>query len=115
MGLDFIRRTSGKPYEKRWKAGLERTMTPSLTDVELREGARSLTVRATSTGSARSGATVVVQLSGPDLLVSDGLKPIGRVEAPADVAAALGERQGISTATVERVGAFGTFEIRLAK
>lgn len=116
MGLDFIRKVSGRPYEKRWRTGLERAMTPALTDVSLMEGSRTLTVQSTSPGSARSGATVVVQLDGPDLLVSDGLKRVGRMKAPSDVAAALKERQGMSVATVDRVAAFGgTFEIRLRK
>ena len=115
MGIDFIRRTSGKPYTKRWARGLDRTKTPTLVDVRLPEESRTLTVMLLTPDRVQPGSTVIVQATGADLVVFDGLKQVARIsDAPADVRAALAGQQGMATAVVERIGAFGgTAEIRL--
>lgn len=115
MGIDFIRNTSGKPYTKRWSRGLDRTKTPTLMDVSLSEESRTFTAALSSKGAARSGATVLVQSNGPDLVVLDGLRQVARItNAPTSVRAALDARQGMAPAVIERVGVLGTTaEIKL--
>lgn len=115
MGIEFIRNASGKPYNKRWAKGLDRTKTPTLMDVSLSEEGRTLTAKLTTKGAARQGATVLVQSQGPDLVVLDGLCQVGSIaNAPASVWAAVEAQQGIAPAVVERVGALGVAaEIKL--
>jgi hypothetical protein len=115
MGIDFIRRTSGKPYMKRWASGLDRTKTPTLIDIRLPDESRTLTATLVTPDAARPGSTVIVQATGTDLVVFDGLKQIARISnAPADVQAALAGQQGMAPAVVERISALGgTVEVRL--
>lgn len=115
MGIDFIRRTSGKPYTKRWARGLDRTKIPNLFDVRLSEESRTFTATLTNLNGARPGATVIVQSAGPDLVVLDGLKLLARAKcAPRGMHAALAAQHGMAPAFVKRIGIFGdTVEIEL--
>ena len=115
MGIDFIRNASGKPYLKRWAKGLDRTKSPTLMDISLSEESRTFTAKLTGKGAACQGATVLVQLRGPDLIVLDGLRQVGCIaNAPASVRATVEARQGMAAAVVERVGVLGaTAEIKL--
>lgn len=115
MGLDFIRNASGKPYNKRWAKGLDRTKAPTLMDVSFSEEGRTLTAKLAANGAARQGATVLVQLNGPDLVVLDGLRQVASIaNPPANVRASVEARQGMAPAVVERVGILGaTAEIKL--
>ena len=115
MGIDFIRRTSGKPYSKRWARGLDRTKSPTLFDVRLTEQGRTLTATLTRAYEPQINATVMVQVAGPDLVVFDGLKQLARVNsAPGDVRAELVAQHGMAPAIIRRIGTFGdTIEVQL--
>lgn len=114
MGMDFIRAHSGKPYVKRWARGLERANTPGLFDIQFGAAAKVVTVALSANASPRPGAQVIVQRAGCDLMVFQGLKPLGRVlDPPASVSAVLDACHGMTRGVIDRVGGLGqTAEIR---
>ena len=114
MGIDFIRARSGKPYVKRWARGLERANTPGLFDIQFGAEAKVVTATLSAGVSPQPGAQVILQRAGCDLMVFQGLKPLGRVLAPpASVSAALDACHGITKGVIDRVGGLGqTAEIR---
>lgn len=115
MGIEFIRNASGKPYNKRWAKGLDRTKAPTLMDVSLSEESRTLTAKLTAKGAPCQGATVLIQSKGTDFIVYDGLRQVASItNVPPSVRAAVDARQGMAPAVVERVGILGaTAEIKL--
>lgn len=114
MGIEFIRSASGKPYVKRWAKGLDRTKQPGLFDVRLGEDVRVVTATLAPDCKPHAGATVIVQTNGAgEMVVHDGLRQVGRIaHPPAGIAAALAAQHGVAQAIVDRVGAFGTAEIK---
>jgi hypothetical protein len=114
MGIDFIRAAGGKPYVKRWAKGHERANTPGLFDIRFGAGTRVVTAALANDASPRAGAAVIVQRSGSDLMVFDGLKPVGKIlNPPPSMAAALDACHGLAQGVVDRVGGLGqSVEIR---
>lgn len=115
MGMDFIRASSGKPYVKRWAKGLERANTPGLFDIQFDAKAKVVTAALSTGASPKPGAQVILQRSGGDLVVFEGLKPLGRVlNPPSSISAALDACHGMTKGVIDQVGGLGqTVEIRL--
>jgi len=115
MGIEFIRSASGKPYQKRWARGLDRTKQPSLLDVRLGEEARVVTATLVTNCAPKLGASVIVQTNvAGEVVVHEGLRQIGQIaRPPAGVAEAMAAQHGMAQGVVERLGAFGTAEIKL--
>lgn len=114
MGIDFIRAAGGKPYVKRWANGHDRAKTPDLFDIKFGGEARVVTAALACEAAPQAGAAVIVQRSGPDLVVFEGLKPLGKIlNPPPSMTAALEACHGIAPGVVDRVGGLGqTAEIR---
>ena len=114
MGIDFIRAAGGKPYVKRWAKGHERANTPGLLDIQFGAGARVATAALSSDAAPQAGAAVIVQRSGQELMVFEGLKPLGKIlNPPPSMTAALDACHGLAQGVVDRVGGLGqTAEIR---
>jgi hypothetical protein len=114
MGIDFIRAGGGKPYVKRWAKGHERANTPDLFDIKFDAGARVATAALSANAAPQAGAAVIVQRSGSDLMVFEGLKPLGKIlDPPPSMTAALDACHGLAQGVVDRVGGLGlTAEIR---
>lgn len=114
MGIDFIRSASGKPFLKRWAKGHGRARTPGLFDIRFVPGTNVVTASLSAGACPRAGSEVILQRSGLDLMVFEGLKPVGRVLAPpTSVSAALDACQGLTRGVIDRVGSLGqTAEIR---
>ena len=113
MGLDYIRARTGKPWRKRWDRGLDRLKAPTLLDLTMSEASRVVTVQLNSESCAKTGDTLIVQITADELSVSDGLRAIGRIwNAPPEMTAAISECGGYAEAVVQRVGLFGdTLEV----
>lgn len=114
MGLDFIRSVSGKPHQKRWAKGHERAQTPGLFDIQFAGEARVATATLAANAEAQAGASVIVQKSGADLVVFEGLRPLGKILTPTStMTAAVDACHGLAHGVIDRVGALGqTAEIR---
>ncbi len=114
MGIDFIRSASGKPYVKRWAKGHDRARTPGLFDIRFATETQVVTASLSSGVCPRAGSEVILQRSGPDLLVFEGLKAVGKVlDPPTSVSAALDACHGLTRGVIDRVGGLGqTAEIR---
>jgi len=114
MGIDFIRSAGGKPYVKRWAKGHDRASTPGLFDVQFAAEIRVATASLTDAAPPKAGAAVIVQRAGPDLVVFDGLKQVGKIlDPPPSMAAAVDACHGLARGVVDRVGGLGqTAEIR---
>ena len=112
MGIDFIRAASGKPYVKRWAKGHDRARTPGLFDIQFKAETKVVTVALSS--DAQPGAKVILQRSGAEVMVFEGLKPVGKLlNPPASVAAVLDACHGLTRGVIDRVGGLGhTAEIR---
>lgn len=115
MGLDYIRRESGKPWKKRWNGSLDRLRMPTLLDLAIDEGARVVTAEMRPGFRAKLGDTYVVECSDSAFVVSDGLRSIGLVPNPTpEAAAAVAAYSGYAEGVVLRVGVFGdTVELQL--
>ena len=79
MGLDYIRAQTGKPWRKRWDGGLDRLKAPTLLDLTMSEAARVVTAQLDPAARVKAGDTLIVQSAGDGLVVSDGLRSIGRI------------------------------------
>ena len=114
MGIDFIRAAGGKPYLKRWAKGHERANTPGLFDIKFGAEARVATAALACEAAPQAGTTVIVQQLGPDLMVFEGVKPLGKIlNPPTSMTAALEACHGMAPGVVARVGGLGqTAEIR---
>jgi len=115
MGLDYIRRETGRPWRKRWNGGLDRLKTPTLLDLTINESARVVTAELIPGAQAKIGDTFIVERVDDGFTVTDGLRPIGRVAKPAaETAAAVAGGSGYAEGVVEHIGLFGdTMELRL--
>lgn len=108
MGLDYIRAQTGKPWRKRWNAGLDRLKAPTLLDLTMSEAARTVTAELDSGIRVKAGDTLIVQSGSDGLTLSDGLRAIGRVANPSpEMTAAICDGGGYAEAVLQRVGLFG--------
>jgi hypothetical protein len=108
MGLDYIRRETGKPWRKRWNGGLDRLKTPTLLDLTISDTARVVTAELTPGAQAKVGDSVIVECSADGFTITDGLRPIGRVANPtAEATAAVAACSGYAEGVVQRIGLFG--------
>jgi hypothetical protein len=82
MGLDYIRSQTGKPWRKRWNGGLDRLKAPTLLDLTVTETARTVTAELNASASVTTGDKLIVQSASDGLIVSDGLRAIGRITNP---------------------------------
>ena len=114
MGIDFIRAAGGKLYLKRWAKGHERANTPGLFDIKFGADAGVATAALASDAAPQAGAAVIIQRCGPDLMVFEGLKPLGKIlNPPPSMTAAMDACHGLAQGVVDRVGGLGqTAEIR---
>jgi hypothetical protein len=114
MGIDFIRADGGKPYVKRWAKGHERASTPGLFDIRFGPEARVATAALTVDAAPKLGAPVILQRSGSDLLLFEGLRPLGKIlNPPPSMTAALDDCHGLARGVIEGVGALGqTVEVK---
>ena len=114
MGLDFIRRTSGKPFRKAWKDGLNRLTSPTLFPVAV-DSSRVVTASLLPNGTLEPGQDVIIQVLDSMLTVCDGNRPVALVEnPPTGVLSAVRDAAGIAVGTIERLGSFGdTVEVRI--
>ncbi len=114
MGIEFIRAAGGKPYVKRWAKGHERASTPGLFDIQFGAETRIATAALSAGTAPQTGAVVIVQRSGPEVMVFEGLKPVGKIlNPPPSIMAALDACHGLARGVVDKVGALGqTAEIK---
>lgn len=108
MGLDYIRAQTGQPWRKRWDGGLDRLKAPTLLDLTMSEAARTVTAEIDAAASVKAGDKLIVQSAPAGLLVSDGLRAIGRVANPsAELTTAVRDGGGYAEGVLQRVGLFG--------
>lgn len=115
MGLDYIRSQTGKPWRKRWDGGLDRLKTPTLLDLTMTEAARTVTADLHAGAQVKAGDTMIIQSAPDGLIVSNGLRAIGRIaNAPVELTAAVQDGGGYAEGVLQRIGLFGdTAEISL--
>lgn len=108
MGLDYIRAQTGKPWRKRWDGGLDRLKAPTLLDLTMSEASRVVTATLDPAARVKAGDQLIVQTATEGLIVSDGLRAIGRIENPtAEMTAAVQDGGGYAEGELQRVGLFG--------
>jgi hypothetical protein len=108
MGLDYIRAQTGKPWRKRWDGGLDHLKAPSLLELTMSDASRVVTAQLDPGARVKAGDTLIVQTAADGLIVSDGLRPIGRIENPtSELAAAIHDGGGYAKGELQRVGLFG--------
>jgi hypothetical protein len=108
MGLDYIRAQTGKPWRKRWNGGLDRLKAPTLLDLTMTEAARTLTAELNADAHVKAGDRLIVQSAADGLIVSDGLRAIGRIaNASTEIRTAIREAGGYAEGLLQRVGLFG--------
>ena len=108
MGLDYIRTQTGKPWRKRWDGGLDLLKTPTLLEVTMSESSRVVTATLDPAACVKAGDKLIVQSGADGLIVSDGLRLIGRVDNPtAEMTAAVQDSGGYAEGEFQRVGLFG--------
>jgi hypothetical protein len=108
MGLDYIRSETGKPWRKRWKGGLDRLKAPTLLDLTMSETSRVVTAQLDPAARVRAGETLIVQGAADGLIVSNGLRSIGRIENPtSEMITAVRDGGGYAQGELQRVGLFG--------
>ena len=108
MGLDYIRAQTGKPWRKRWDGGLDRLKAPTLLDLTMSEASRVVTATLDPAARVKAGDKLIVQSGGVGLIVSDGLRSIGRIENPtAEMTTAVQDGGGYAEGVLQRVGLFG--------
>ena len=107
MGLDYIRRETGKPWRKQWNGELNKMKEPSLLDLRIEETARTFTMKI-ETGTVKTGSTLIAQCDNGKIILSDGLRPVGEWQKPPpDVCQIILEEGGYAEAAIERIGLFG--------
>ncbi len=108
MGLDYIRAQTGKPWRKRWDGGLDRLKAPTLLDLTVSEAARTVTAELKTGTRIKAGDSLIVQSAPDGLIVSDGLRAIGRVSDPSpELTTAIRDGGGYAEGVLQRVGLFG--------
>lgn len=108
MGLDYIRSQTGKPWRKRWNGGLDRLKAPTLLELTISKASRVVTARIDPGATVKAGETLILQSIAEALVVSDGLRAIGRIENPTtEMTAAVRDAGGYATGELQRIGLFG--------
>lgn len=108
MGLDYIRAQTGKPWRKRWDGGLDRLKTPTLLDLKVPQASWIVTATLDPIARVKAGDKLILQTITEGLIVSDGLRAIGRIENPtAKMTAAVEDSGGYAEGELQRVGLFG--------
>jgi len=108
MGLDYIRRDTGKPWRKRWNGGLDRLKSPTLFDLSITEASHRVTVELTPGARISIGDTCLVERGIAELAVTKGLHAVGRIRNPAvDINTAVAAGKGFVEAYVTHVSLFG--------
>jgi hypothetical protein len=116
MGVDFIRRQSGRPYRKRWAKGIDRMKEPSFLDVGFGVESQFVTLFRCGAGALNSGQELLVQKEQDGSCTAyDGLEAVARIEAPPSALLHLiRDNCGLAPVTIDDVGALGqTIEVRL--
>lgn len=115
MGLDYIRKESGKPWIKRWESGLDRLKLPTLFDMEFGEEQQLMTARASPNIVLGLGKDYVAQRDGEAIKLCEEWCEVARVDhAPEAILAQIEACGGCAIAKVIRVGLFGdTAEVQL--
>jgi hypothetical protein len=114
MGLDFIRRATGKPFRKSWKDGLDRLTLPTLFPVAV-DSSRVVTAHLLPQRKTTPGQDVIIQIQDTALSVCEGNQPLAIVDKPpTSILSAIVNAAGIALGTIERIGTFGdTVEVRI--
>ena len=108
MGLDYIRAKTGKPWRKHWDRGVDCLTAPTLLDLTMSEASRVVTAQLSSDACVNTGDTLIIQTTSDGLMVSDGLRAIGRIEnPPPELTAAILDCGGYAEGVLNRVGLFG--------
>jgi hypothetical protein len=108
MGLDYIRSQTGKPWRKRWDGGLDRLKAPTLLDLTMSEASRVVTAQLDPAARVKAGDTLIVQSASDGLIVSNGLRSVGRIDNPtAEMTTAVLNGGGYAQGELQRVGLFG--------
>lgn len=108
MGLDYVRAQTGKPWRKRWESGLDRLKAPTLFDLTMSEASRVVTAQLDPAARVKAGDTLIVQSASDGLVVSDGLRAVGRIDNPtAEMTTAVRDCGGYAQGELQRVGLFG--------
>lgn len=118
MGLDYIRRLSGKPFLKRWAKGLDRLRLPTFLNVELGREEITITARLVDGIKIETDKTFLVnQKEGGQMAIFDGHKEIARVDGPSKaLTEVMSENCGLVPVTLERVSGLGeTAEFKIIR
>lgn len=117
MGLDYIRRQSGKPFYKKWDKGLDRLKQFDLLDHNTADAKNSAAAKIQPGYRLCPGQEVCLVKSGEGLTIIIELKPVGKIEnPPASMTDAISDCGGIALGTIEHSGIFGdTAEVSIKK
>ncbi|MEJ8310531.1 hypothetical protein [Agrobacterium larrymoorei] len=108
MGLDYIRRDTGKSWKKRWNGGLNRLKSPTLLDLSITEASHKVTIELSAGARLDLGDTCLVERGSGEFAVTKGLHAVGRIRNPGnEIAAAVSAGKGFVEARVTHVGLFG--------
>lgn len=108
MGLDYIRRDTGKSWRKRWNGGLDRLKSPTLLDLFITEASHKVTVELVPGAQVSIGDACLIERGKAELAVTKGLHAVGRIRNPAiEINAAVAAGKGFVEAHVTHVGLFG--------
>lgn len=115
MGLDYIRKETGRPWKKRWDGGLDRLKMPTLFDMQISEAHRRLTAHVIPGAAVGPGKDYLAERDGEALILCEGLRRVARVDHPPEETLAQIEAcGGYALAKVTRVGLFGdTVEVEV--
>jgi hypothetical protein len=115
MGLDYIRKETGRPWTKRWDGGLDRLKIPSLFEMQISEDLRRLTARVVPNVVVEPGKDYLAERDSDGIKLCDGLRQVARVDHPPEETLAQIEAcGGYAVAKVIRVGLFGdTVEVEV--
>ena len=115
MGLDYIRKETGRPWTKRWDGGLDRLKIPTLFEMQISDEFRRLTARVAPNVVVATGRDYLAEHEGEGIVLCDGLRQVARVDHPPEETLAQIEAcGGYAVAKVIRVGLFGdTVEVEV--
>ena len=82
MGIDFIRRATGKPFIKGWKDNLDRLTMPSLFDPVIDAPVRILSARLVTDAKPQPGLDLIAQIRETEVCFYHHLDLIATSETP---------------------------------